>query len=103
MKENKKSFPSAEGGIHLPGIADGEKISQKKAQMALLIEFRMNTTVQRMTLCLSVCKGKLQDSSCNMFCVYFCEVGHMLFQERSNEECFSGIKKVQPVVLSFSQ
>lgn len=29
MKENKEIFPSAERGIHLPEITDGDKIQQE--------------------------------------------------------------------------
>lgn len=65
MKENKEIFPSAERGIHLPEITDGDKIQQEAQTAFYQVEDKsaINSPLIQVAIC------------------FVNQVGHMLFQE----------------------
>lgn len=45
MKENKKIFPSAEGGMHMPEITDGDTFSQNAQMASYQVEDEFDCTI----------------------------------------------------------
>lgn len=64
MKENKEIFPSAERGIHLPEITDGDKIQQAQTPFYQVEDkSAINSPLIQVAIC------------------FVNQFGHMLFQE----------------------